>query len=119
MKYKEFRENIAVSGFTFKSLAELLNMNPASICNYSSKGTVPETMAVLSILLKEARLSDPLILERLVQYKPTCMKVKPGEIKKTETSTPDSADTGIKPILKWAGGKTQLLPFLIKHVPSD
>ena len=119
MKYEEFRENIICSGYTFKSLAELLNMNPASICNYSSKNNVPETMAVLSILLKEARLSSPSILKKLDQHKSTLAKMDICSSKEAVVSTNEELVDTVKPILKWAGGKSQLIPFLLKHTPTE
>lgn len=123
MNYDEFRENVIISGFTFKSLAELLNMNPASLCNYSSKPTVPEPMAILSILLKEARLSSPSILDKLSIYR-SCSMNRPS-IKHYELSTNAAesifpkADSTIKPVLKWAGGKSQLIPYLEKKIPDN
>ena len=76
-------------------------------------------MAVLSILLKEARLSSPSILKKLDQHKSTLAKMDICSSKEAVVSTNEELVDTVKPILKWAGGKSQLIPFLLKHTPTE
>ena len=39
--------------------------------------------------------------------------------KEAVVSTNEELVDTVKPILKWAGGKSQLIPFLLKHTPTE
>lgn len=53
MEYREFRRHLGKARLTVKQFAELVNLNRNSITNYSRKGTVPTTLAIISALLGE------------------------------------------------------------------
>lgn len=53
MTYKEFERQLGKAGIAARDLAALIRMNPNSITNYSSRGTVPSHLAVIASLLGE------------------------------------------------------------------
>ncbi len=54
MEYGEFRRHLGKAGLTVNQFAAYLGVRPASVSNYSTTGTVPQTYAILAVLLGEA-----------------------------------------------------------------
>lgn len=55
MDYQEFTRNINKAGLSLKEFAILLEANPNSITNLSSKEKIPKNLAVISVLLGEMK----------------------------------------------------------------
>jgi len=53
MNYDEFKRHVGKSGLTLTDLAALLNMNKGSITNYGNAGEVPDSLAVIVVLMGE------------------------------------------------------------------
>jgi hypothetical protein len=51
MPYTEFQRLIGKAGLSIKEFAELLDMKPNSITNYSKQGVVPTHIAVIVALI--------------------------------------------------------------------
>lgn len=51
MTYKQFKRRLQKAGLTIVEFAALLNMNKASITNYSVVGSVPDHLAVIVALM--------------------------------------------------------------------
>lgn len=62
MSYEEFQRQIGKAGLSIREFAELIKMNPVSLCNYGKKGEVPSHLAVISSLLGE-------MAERKIDYR--------------------------------------------------
>lgn len=54
MEYVEFRRHLGKAGLTVNQFAAYLGVRPASISNYSKVGIVPQTYAILVVLLGDA-----------------------------------------------------------------
>ena len=54
MEYGEFRRHLGKAGLTVNQFAAYLGVRPASVSNYSTAGVVPQTYAILAVLLGEA-----------------------------------------------------------------
>lgn len=67
MKYGEFRRHLGKAGLTVNQFAAYLGVRPASVSNYSTAGTVPQTYAILAVLMGDAAdrgVSIPQLLGR-------------------------------------------------------
>lgn len=51
MVYEEFKRQLGKAALTTREFAELLKLNPNSITNYSKRGTVPNNLAVIAVLM--------------------------------------------------------------------
>lgn len=63
MDYETFKEYVTKSGYKVKAFAKLIGMNHRSISNYSSRGKVPEHLALIALMMfeldrKGVRLED-------------------------------------------------------------
>lgn len=71
MPYTEFQRLIGKAGLSIKEFAELLDMNPNSITNYSKQGVVPTHIAVIVALIstmKDDGLDFYPIFEKVKSY---------------------------------------------------
>ncbi len=53
MTYDEFKRQVGKAGLTLTALADLLNMNKNSLTNYGQVGDVPDSLAVIVVLMGE------------------------------------------------------------------
>ncbi len=53
MNYDEFKRQLGKAGLTLREFAALLNMNSASVSNYSTAVKVPDQLAVIAVLMAE------------------------------------------------------------------
>ena len=53
MNYDEFKRHVGKAGLTLTELADLLNMNKRSVTNYGAGGVVPDSLAVIVVLMGE------------------------------------------------------------------
>lgn len=53
MTYEEFQCELGKAGLTAREFADLIRMNPNSVTNCSSKGTVPAHLGVIAALMGE------------------------------------------------------------------
>ena len=71
MPYTEFQRLIGKAGLSIKEFAELLDMKPNSITNYSKQGVVPTHIAVIVALIstmKDEGLDFYPIFEKIKSY---------------------------------------------------
>ena len=71
MPYTEFQRLVGKAGLSIKEFAELLDMNPNSITNYSKQGVVPTHIAVIVALIstmKDEGLDFYPIFEKIKSY---------------------------------------------------
>ncbi|BBF79431.1 XRE family transcriptional regulator [Acinetobacter baumannii] len=71
MPYTEFQRLIGKAGLSIKEFAELLDMKPNSITNYSKQGVVPTHIAVIVALIstmKDEGLDFYPIFEKVKSY---------------------------------------------------
>jgi hypothetical protein len=71
MPYTEFQRLIGKAGLSIKEFAELLDMKPNSITNYSKPGVVPTHIAVIVALIstmKDEGLDFYPIFEKIKSY---------------------------------------------------
>ncbi len=54
MDYSEFRRHVGKAGLTINQFAALIGVRPAAVSNYSKKGSVPRTYAMLAVLMGDA-----------------------------------------------------------------
>lgn len=54
MEYGEFRRHLGKADLTVNQFADYLSVRPASVSNYSTAGAVPQTYAILAVLLGDA-----------------------------------------------------------------
>jgi hypothetical protein len=52
MTYREFVDQLAIARISGREFARLLNLNPNTIANYKSVGTVPNHLAVIAVLIR-------------------------------------------------------------------
>ncbi len=68
MTYDEFKRQVGKAGLTLTELADLLNMNKRSLTNYGAAGVVPDSLAVIVVLMgemAEARLDFKAAIGRI------------------------------------------------------
>ena len=71
MPYTEFQRLVGKAGLSIKEFAELLDMKPNSITNYSKQGVVPTHIAVIVALIstmKDEGLDFYPIFEKVKSY---------------------------------------------------
>lgn len=71
MPYTEFQRLIGKAGLSIKEFAELLDMKPNSITNYSKQGVVPTHIAVIVALIstmKDEGLDFYPVFEKVKSY---------------------------------------------------
>ena len=71
MPYTEFQRLVGKAGLSIKKFAELLDMKPNSITNYSKQGVVPTHIAVIVALIstmKDEGLDFYPIFEKIKSY---------------------------------------------------
>lgn len=70
MTYKEFKRQLGKAGISsVREFADILNMNPNSITNYSTSGEVPSHLAIIAALLGE-------MAENQIDFKKVFRKIK-------------------------------------------
>jgi hypothetical protein len=55
MVYTEFRRHLGKAGLTVNDFAGIVQVRPSSVSNYSKKREVPQTYAVLAVLMGDAK----------------------------------------------------------------
>jgi len=58
MNYETFKVHVRKAGFDLRQFASLIGMNHRSISNYSRHGSVPEHLALISLLMVELERRD-------------------------------------------------------------
>lgn len=53
MDYEAFKVYVRMAGLEIKEFASLVGMNQKSISNYSKRGTVPEHLALMALMMVE------------------------------------------------------------------
>lgn len=69
MKYEEFRRQLGKAGLTVKAFAQLIKQNPNSVSNYSARGEVPPSLAIMAALMGD-------MAEAGVDYRATLAKIE-------------------------------------------
>lgn len=54
MGYDEFRRHLGKAGITVGEFAQLIDVQPSSVSNYAQKSSVPQTYAVIAVMLGDA-----------------------------------------------------------------
>lgn len=55
MDYQSFKECVRLSGLGIKDFARHLGLNHKSVSNYSSRGVVPDHLALIALMLMELK----------------------------------------------------------------
>lgn len=53
MNYREFKRQLGKAAITSREFAKLIKLHPNSITNYSKRGTVPNNLAIIAVLIGE------------------------------------------------------------------
>lgn len=53
MNYDEFKRQLGKAAVTAGEFGQLIKLNPNSVTNYSKRGTVPNNLAVIAVLMGE------------------------------------------------------------------
>jgi len=53
MNYDEFKRQLGKAAVTASEFGRLVKLNPNSVTNYSVRGTVPNNLAVIAVLMGE------------------------------------------------------------------
>lgn len=73
MQYDEFKRLLGKAALTNREFAELTKIHPGTVNNYSTKGTVPNHLAVAAALMgemAEQKIDFRLTLQK-IDFKPT------------------------------------------------
>lgn len=68
MDYVEFKRHLGKAGYTVNEFADLIEVHPSSISNYSKKGSVPRHYAIIAVALGDAGDRGADFRELLTKY---------------------------------------------------